>query len=71
MEIPDFTELTCTNLMVKLKILTKRMIQNEQIEFFSSREQFDNIKKPFSKNHYSLEGNKIEDNKYHVIIKRF
>jgi len=70
MKIPDFTELTCTNLMVKLKIITKRMIQNEKLEFYSSREQFDNIKKPFSKNNFSLEGNKIDDNKYHVIIKR-
>lgn len=69
-KIPDYTELTCTNLMIKLKIITKKMIQAEQVEFYSTREQFDNIKKPFSKNHYSLLGNKTEENKYHAIIKK-
>ena len=71
MKIPDFTEFTCTNLMIKLKIITKRMTQPDQMEFYSTREQFENIKKPFSKNPYSLQGNKIEDNKYHVIIQKF
>ena len=71
MNIPDYTEFTCTNLMVKLKIYTKKMGQSEKLEFFSTREQYENIRKPFSKNPYSLHGNKIEDNKYHIIIKKY
>jgi len=70
-EIPDFTDLTCTNLMLKLKILLKRKKSGEILEFYSNREQYDNIRKPFSKKSYSFNGEKVEDNKYHIsILKR-
>jgi hypothetical protein len=46
-EIFDFTSLTCTNLMIKLKILLKKLPKGEILNFYSTREQYDNIKKPF------------------------
>ncbi|MFW9988687.1 MAG: hypothetical protein ACFFC3_08535 [Candidatus Odinarchaeota archaeon] len=67
-EIPDYTELTCTNLMLKLKILIKKIREGEIIEFYSNREQHDNIKKPFSKKLYSFNGEKVGVNKYHISI---
>lgn len=67
-EIPDYTTLTCTNLMIKLKILLKKLPSGEKIRFYSNREQYDNIKKPFNKNPYHFQGEQIGDNQYLVII---
>ncbi|MFX1312601.1 MAG: hypothetical protein ACFFHD_08325 [Promethearchaeota archaeon] len=67
-EIPDYTDLTCTNLMLKLKILLKSKESGKILEFYSNREQYDNIKKPFSKKSYWFNGEKIGDNKYHISI---
>ena len=63
-KIPDYTNLTCTNLMIKLKILLKRLSAGEILIFYSTREQYDNIKKPFSKKMFSFKGEMIGDNKY-------
>lgn len=67
-DIPDYTEFTCTNIMIKLKILLKRKPTGESVEFYSNREQFDHIKKPFSKNPYRIKGIKVDNNKYHISI---
>jgi len=67
-EIPNYIDLTCTNLMLKLKINLKKLNKGEFLEFYSNREQFDNIKKPFSKNGYRVEGNQVDDNKYYISI---
>ena len=67
-ETPDYSNLTCTNLMIKLKILLKKLQEGEELKFYSNREQFDNIKKPFSKKGYNFQGEKIENNKYLVAI---
>ena len=64
----DFTDLTCTNLMIKLKILLKKLPVGEKLNFFSNREQFDNIKKPFAKAPYKLLGEQVGDNRYLVAI---
>ncbi|TXT62276.1 MAG: hypothetical protein BAJALOKI3v1_630013 [Promethearchaeota archaeon] len=67
-EIPNYVDLTCTNLMLKLKINLKKLGEGKVLEFYSNREQFDNIKKPFSKNGYQIEANQVDDNKYHIRI---
>jgi len=67
-EIPDYTELTCTNLMLKLKINLNKLDKGDVLEFYSNREQFDNIRKPFSKDEYRLTGDQVDDNKYHISI---
>lgn len=68
LEIHDFTDLTCTNLMIKLKILLKKLISGEKLIFYSTREQYDNIKKPFRKDPYNLQGEQVGDNRYLVNI---
>lgn len=65
-EIPDYTELTCTNLMLKLKIRLKKLSNGSSIEFYSTREQYDNIRKPFSKDPYKMESGKVGKNKYYI-----
>ena len=67
-EIPDYTNLTCTNLMIKLKILLKKLPSGEKIYFYSIREQFDNIKKPFNKDPFHFKGEQMGDNQYLVKI---
>ncbi|MHA1248635.1 MAG: hypothetical protein ACTSRP_01455 [Candidatus Helarchaeota archaeon] len=67
-DIRDFTSLTCTNLMIKLKILLKKMKKGDILTFYSNREQYDNIITPFSKKPYQFEGNKVDDNKYLISI---
>lgn len=67
-EIRDFTHHTCTNLMLKLKILFKKLKSGDTLHFYSNREQHDNIQKPFSKPPFSLAADKVDDNKYHIKI---
>jgi hypothetical protein len=69
-KIHDYTELTCTNLMIRLKILLKKLPSGDKLNFYSTREQFDNIKKPFTKYPYSFQGKKIEENKYNISISK-
>jgi len=69
-EVPDYTELTCTNLMLKLKIRLKKLSSGDSIEFYSNREQYDNIRKPFSKDPYSMENEKVGKNKYYIKISK-
>ncbi|UYP45624.1 hypothetical protein NEF87_001909 [Candidatus Lokiarchaeum ossiferum] len=67
-EVQDFTHFTCTNLMLKLKILLKKLRSGENLHFFSTREQYANIEKPFSKAPYSFDAQKVEDNTYLIKI---
>lgn len=55
--------------MIKLKITLKKLKKAEKLLFYSTREQYDNIKKPFSKK-YDFEGNKIDNNKYLISIEK-
>ncbi len=64
----DFTELTCTNLMIKLKILLNRLPQGAAIAFFATREQVDNTCIPFSGQGYSVHYNQDAENRYMVRI---
>jgi len=66
-DIPDYTSFTCTNLMIKLKILLKKLPKGEILKFYSTREQHDNIKKPFSKKMH-FNGEKVTNNKYLIKI---
>ena len=68
--INDFTNFTCTNLMLKLKILLKKLRTGDFLHFYSTREQHDNIQKPFSKPPFSLNVDKVENNKYYVRIEK-
>lgn len=67
-QILDYTDLTCTNLMIKLKIHLKNLSNSYIFQFYANREQVDNIKKPFSKKSYSFEAIKVSNNKFHCKI---
>ena len=66
----DFTELTCTNLMIKLKILLNRLPPGEALSFYATREQVDNTCSPFSGQGYCVSWDQAAENQYLVRIGR-
>jgi hypothetical protein len=54
--------------MIKLKILLKKLPNGDKLKFYATREQFDNIKKPFAKNPYRFQGEQVGDNRYYISI---
>jgi len=66
--VNDFTELTCTNLMIKLKIMLNRLPPGDALAFFATREQVDNTCAPFSTNGYQVEWEQEAENRYMVRI---
>jgi TusA-related sulfurtransferase len=66
--VNDFTELTCTNLMIKLKILLTKLTPGDTLTFFATREQVDNTCAPFSSNGYQVAWNQEGENRYLVRI---
>ncbi len=67
-EPKDFTELTCTNLMIKLKILLSKLPTGNQVAFFATREQVDNTCAPFSGQGYQVSWKQEAENRYLVRI---
>lgn len=66
----DFTELTCTNLMIKLKILLSKLPPGDAVDFLATREQVDNTCSPFSGQGYSVSWDQVAENQYLVRIGR-
>ncbi|MDD1710645.1 MAG: hypothetical protein LUQ37_07055 [Methanoregulaceae archaeon] len=66
--VNDFTELTCTNLMIKLKILLNKLTPGETLAFVATREQVDNTCAPFSSNGYHVAWDQDAENRYLVRI---
>jgi len=67
-EPKDFTELTCTNLMIKLKILLNKLPTGEKITFYATREQVDNTCSPFSRQGYHVAWDQTAENRYLVTM---
>jgi TusA-related sulfurtransferase len=69
-EIKDFTELTCTNLMIKLKILLNKLPNGNILSFYATREQVDNTCIPFSRQGYHVEWEDSLENRHLVRMKK-
>jgi len=65
-EPKDFTELTCTNLMIKLKILLNKLPPGDIVTFYATREQVDNTCSPFVGQGYQVSWDQKSDNRYLV-----
>ncbi|MBD3188527.1 hypothetical protein GF325_16975 [Candidatus Bathyarchaeota archaeon] len=63
-DLLDFRDLTCTNFMIKLKILVNKMKAGESMKILSTREQFQNLPKKIFKNPLTLKHELLEANKY-------
>jgi len=66
----DFTEFTCTNLMIRLKILLKKVPPGGAVAFYATREQVDNTSSPFSGQGYQVSWTQTAENRYLVRIGR-
>jgi hypothetical protein len=69
-EIPDFSNLTCTNLMIRLKILLKNAPQHTTVYCIVRRDQRDTIDVPFSRTGYDVKIRKIDTSRYRVSLKK-
>jgi len=69
-EIPDFSNLTCTNLMIRLKILLKKTPDGSPVDCIVRRDQRDTIDVPFSRTGYDVKIRKIDTNRYRVSLKK-
>lgn len=66
----DFTDLTCTNLMIKLKILLKKCAAGGALSFIATREQVDNTCSPFASQGYDVAWEQVADNQFLVIMRK-
>ena len=69
-EIPDFSDLTCTNLMIRLKMLLKKSGPDVPVECIVRRDQRDTIDVPFSRSGYDVKIRKLDTNRYRVSLKK-
>ncbi|MBD3350128.1 MAG: hypothetical protein GF364_01425 [Candidatus Lokiarchaeota archaeon] len=69
--IADYTDFTCTNLMIKLKILTNRMKKGEMLEFLTTREGNDNLETTFNKKYFRYQSFQKEPNVFYAKIIKF
>ena len=69
-EIPDFSNLTCTNLMIRLKMLLKKAGPDSSVECIVRRDQRDTIDVPFSNSGYDVKIRKLDSNRYQVSLKK-
>lgn len=69
-ETSDFTDLTCTNLMIKLKILLKHMAPGNEISFLATREQVDNTCSQFARQGYGVTWDQTGDNQFLVTMRK-
>jgi hypothetical protein len=68
--IPDLSDLTCTNLMIRLKILLKKAPQGSAGECIVRRDQRDMIEVPFSRTGYDVKVHDIGNNRFRVSLKK-
>lgn len=67
-QIPDFSDLTCTNLMIRLKMLLKKAPDGSTVECYVRRDQRDTIEVPFVRSGYCVEVHKADTNRYRVSL---
>jgi hypothetical protein len=68
--IPDFSDLTCTNLMIRLKMLLKKAPDGTPVECIVRRDQRDTIDVPFSRTGYEVKIRKVDTNRFRVSLKK-
>lgn len=64
--IPDYTDLTCTDLMIRIVMRLRRVPLNSVVECIVRRDQRDSIEKPFLRKGYRVEIETFGTNLYLV-----
>lgn len=65
----DFTDLTCTNLMIRLKLLLKEIPGGEALRFIVRRDQRDTVE-AFSRTGFSIRIREIDRNRFIVRMEK-
>jgi len=68
--VPDFSDLTCTNLMIRLKMLLKNASPGSPVECIVRRDQRDTIEVPFTRTGYDVKIRKVDTNLYRVRLQK-
>lgn len=66
--VPDFSNLTCTNLMIRLRMLLKKAPAGALVEFYVRRDQKDTVEVPFSRSGYRVNVHRADTNRYRVSL---
>jgi ERCC4-type nuclease len=66
--IPDFSSLTCTNLMIRLKMLLKKTPAGTPVEIIVRRDQKDTVEVPFSRTGYEVQVRRLEMGNYRITL---
>jgi DNA-binding response OmpR family regulator len=66
--IPDFSDLTCTNLMIRLKMLLRKAPAGTPVVCYVRRDQKDTVETPFSRFGYDVKVHKADTNRYRVSL---
>jgi hypothetical protein len=69
-DFPDYTNLTCTSLMIKLKQLLKKLPDGESFSCIVRRDQRDTVEIPFSRTGYDVTVSPGGKNRYIVTLKK-
>jgi hypothetical protein len=67
--IPDFSDLTCTNLMIRLRMLLKNA-GDTPVVCIVRRDQRDTIDVPFSRTGYRVKIHRIDTNRFRVSLEK-
>ncbi|NLD56672.1 MAG: hypothetical protein GX651_00880 [Methanomicrobiales archaeon] len=67
-DIPDFSDLTCTNLMIRLKMLLKKTPPGVPLTCYVRRDQRDTIEVPFARSGYEVTVKKADTHRYRVSL---
>lgn len=69
-DVPDYTDLTCTSLMIRLKQLLKKLPDGESFSCIVRRDQRDTVELPFSRTGYDVKISHGGNNRYIVTLKK-
>jgi len=68
--VQDLSGLTCTNLMIRLKVLLKKTPPGDTVECYVRRDQRDTIEVPFARSGYLVKVLPAGTNLYRVSLKK-
>jgi hypothetical protein len=67
---PDYSDITCTSLMIRLTLRLRNLQAGESVDFTIRRDQRDTIEGPFSDDGYNLRFTELDGSRIHVSMRK-
>jgi len=67
-DVPDFSDMTCTKMMILLKLRLRKTEPGTPMVFFVNRNQKDTVEVPFSRSGYDVEIRQADASRYRVCM---